>query len=57
MAEGTPLCYQVNLFLEYADFPGHGKLKFRIGGEQKADKRLKPDDSGILEKNVDWIMI
>lgn len=50
LAEGSPLCYQVNLFLEYADFPGHGKCKFRIGGEQKADKRLKADDSGILEK-------
>ena len=51
LAEGTPLCYQVNLFLEYADFPGHGKAQFRIGGEQKADKKLKPDDSGILKRN------
>jgi len=51
LAEGTPLCYQVNLFLEYADFPGHGKTKFRIGGEQKADKKLKADDSGNLENN------
>ena len=51
MAEGTPLCYQVNLFLENAEFPSYGKLNFRIGGEQKADKKLKPDDSGILEKN------
>jgi len=51
LAEGTPLCYQVNLFLENAEFPSYGKLNFRIGGEQKADKKLKPDDSGILEKN------
>ena len=51
LAEGTPLCCQVNLFLEYAQFPGQGKVKFRIGGEQKANQRLNPDDSGNLEKN------
>ena len=51
LAEGTPLCYQVNLFLEYAEFPGFGKTNIRIGGEHKANKKIKSDNTGKLINN------
>ncbi len=51
LAEGTPLCYQVNLFLEYAEFPGYGKTNIRIGGEHKANQKIKSDNTGKLKNN------
>ena len=51
LAEGTPLCFQVNVFLENCEFPGYGKLNFRIGGDFKGEKTIKGDDSGELSSN------
>ena len=51
LAEGTPLCFQVNVFLENCEFPGYGKLNFRIGGDFKGEKIIKGDESGELTSN------
>ena len=51
LAEGTPLCFQVNTFLENCDFPGLGKVNFRIGGDFIGEKIIKGDNSGNLNSN------
>ena len=51
LAEGTPLCFQVNTFLENCDFPGIGKVNFRIGGDFIGEKIIKGDKSGNLNSN------
>jgi len=51
LAEGTPLCFQVNVFLENCDFPGYGKLNFRIGGDFKGEQIIKGDESGELKSS------
>ena len=48
LAEDIPLCYQVNLCLENAVFPGFGKVQFRIRGEHKGGQTLKEDNTGTL---------
>ena len=51
LAEGTPLTFQVNTFLENCEFPGYGKVNFRIGGDFIGEKIITGDDTGNLELN------
>ena len=51
LAEGDPLNFQVNLFLEKIDFSKDEKPKFRISGEYYGDEVLKFDRSGKMEIN------
>ncbi|KAH0789512.1 hypothetical protein GPJ56_006553 [Histomonas meleagridis] len=50
-AEGDPLHYQVNLFLETATFPelGNKCSELRIGGEHAGSKILLGDETGELK--------
>ena len=50
MAEGDPLNFQVNLFLEKIDFSKNEKPKFRIHGDYKGNNYLIKDDEGKLDK-------
>ncbi|KAH0788413.1 Glutenin, high molecular weight subunit [Histomonas meleagridis] len=52
-AEGDPLHYQVNLFLETAKFYelGNKCVEFRVGGEHIGKKILLGDETGKLSKN------
>ena len=50
-AEGEPLNYQVNLFLEEATFEKGEKTRLRIHGSHKGEGYLEPDPSGTLQKN------
>ena len=50
-AEGEPLNFQVNLFLEEVIFENNEKTKLRIHGEHKGEGYLKPDPSGTLQNN------
>ena len=49
-AEGEPLNFQVNLFLEKIEFSNNEKPNFRIHGEYIGDKYLAPDKEGKLDK-------
>ena len=49
MADGYPLCFQVNLFLEKIDFSKDEKPKFHISGEYKGDQYLTRDNEGKLD--------
>lgn len=51
LAEVTPLCFQVNTFLENCEFPLLGKVNFRIGGDFVGEKIIKGDESGNLTGN------
>jgi len=51
LAEGTPLCFQVNTFLENCEFPTLGKVNFRIGGDFVGEKTIYGDESGNLVEN------
>ena len=50
MADGDPLNFQVNLFLEKIDFSENEKPHFRIHGDYKGDKYLLQDREGKLDK-------
>ena len=50
-ADGDPLNFQVNLFLEKIDFSQNEKPKFRISGNYNGDNLLKPDKTGNLQFN------
>ena len=49
-AEGDPLTFQANLFLERIVFPGNKKTNLRVGGNHAGKKLLKGDISGKLER-------
>ena len=49
MADGYPLCFQVNLFLEKIDFSKDEKPKFHISGEYKGNQYLTRDNEGKLD--------
>lgn len=48
-AEGDPLTFQANLFLEEVRFPGNVKTKLRLSGVHKGKKILTPDLTGKLK--------
>ena len=50
MAEGDPLNFQVNLFLETIDFSKNEKPNFRIHGDFIGEKYLHPDKEGKMDK-------
>ena len=50
-AEGDPLNFQVNLFLEKVEFSNHKKPNFRISGDYFGDQILKQDMTGEMKKN------
>ena len=50
MAEGDPLNFQVNLFLEKIDFSKNEKVNFRIRGDYKGDKYLHQDREGKMDR-------
>ena len=50
LAEGDPLNFQVNLFLEKIDFSKNEKPKFRIYGDYLGDNVLKQDKTGKLNE-------
>ena len=50
MAEGEPLNFQVNLFLEKVEFSKNQKLKFRIHGNYIGNNYLKQDKEGKMDK-------
>ena len=50
MADGDPLNFQVNLFLEKLNFFENQKPGFRIHGDYKGNKYLSPDKEGVLDK-------
>jgi len=49
-AEGDPLYFQVNLFLEKVEFSKNEKPKFRISGNYYGDKTLTQDKEGKMDK-------
>ena len=51
LAEGDPLNFQVNLFLEKIEFPNSKKPNFRIAGNYLGDKVLEQDKTGVMNKN------
>ena len=50
-AEGDPLNFQVNLFLEKIEFPNKKKPNFRIAGNYLGNKVLEQDKTGVMDKN------
>ena len=62
-AEGEPLNFQVNLFLEKIVFDENRKPDFKISGNYKGDNNLKQDktgklnDSGVFDKKYEKIKI
>ena len=60
-AEGEPLNFQVNLFLEKIVFDENRKPDFKISGNYEGDKNLKQDktgklnDSGVFDKKYGLI--
>ena len=50
-AEGDPLNFQVNLFLEKIEFPNSKKPNFRIAGNYLGNKVLEQDKTGVMDKN------
>ena len=50
MADGDPLNFQVNLFLEKIDFSKNEKPNFRIHGDYIGDKYLIQDREGKMDK-------
>ena len=50
MAEGDPLNFQVNLFLEKIDFSKDEKVNFRIHGNYIGNKYLHQDKEGKMDK-------
>ena len=50
MADGDPLNFQVNLFLDKIDFSENEKPNFRIHGDYKGSKFLVQDKEGKLDK-------
>ena len=50
LAEGDPLNFQVNLFLDKIDFSQNQKPKFRIYGDYIGDNILKQDKTGKLNE-------
>ena len=51
LAEGEPLTYQVNIFLQKVKFPGNIKMKLQLNGVHKGNKYLYGDETGKLENN------
>ena len=49
-AEGEPLNFQVNLFLEKIKFSEDKQVDFKISGDYYGDKTLEQDKSGKLDK-------
>ena len=49
-ADGEPLNFQVNLFLEKVEFLNREKVKFKISGNYLGDKNLEQDITGNLDK-------
>ena len=50
MAEGDPLNFQVNLFLEKINFSKNEKVNFRIHGDYLGDKYLHQDKEGKMDR-------
>ena len=48
-AEGEPLNFQVNLFLDKINFDNNKKPDFKIGGDYLGDQLLEQDKTGKLE--------
>ena len=51
-SDSTPLFYQTNLFLEYADFPEVGKLSIRFQGNDLGCEQMVPGNISEVKEKV-----